>query len=45
MVLVDENPLKDISGASKVAGVLIRGRWIGPDEIKKRMKEIEAPSH
>lgn len=41
MVLVDENPLKDISGASKVAGVLIRGRWIGSNEIKKRMKEIE----
>ena len=41
MVLLDENPLKDISGASKVAGVLIRGRWIGTDEIKQRMKEIE----
>ena len=41
MVLLDENPLKDISGASKVAGVLIRGRWIGTNEIKKRMKEIE----
>ena len=43
LVLVDENPLKDISGASKVAGVLIRGRWIAKDEINKRMKEIEAP--
>lgn len=44
LVLVDENPLKDISGASKVAGVLMRGRWIGADEIKKRMKEIETSS-
>jgi hypothetical protein len=44
LVLVDENPLKDISGASKVAGVLIRGRWIAKDEINRRMKEIEAPS-
>jgi imidazolonepropionase-like amidohydrolase len=42
LVLLDENPLKDISGASKVAGVLIRGRWIAKDEIEKRMKEIEA---
>jgi imidazolonepropionase-like amidohydrolase len=41
LVLVNENPLKDISGASKVSGVLMRGRWIGTDEIKKRMKEIE----
>lgn len=44
MVLVDENPLKDISGASKVSGVLMRGRWIGSDEIKKRMKDIETLS-
>ena len=42
LVLLDENPLKDISGASKVAGVLIRGRWMAKDEITKRMKEIEA---
>ncbi len=41
LVLVDQNPLKDISGASKVSGVLMRGRWIGQDEIRKRMKEIE----
>jgi imidazolonepropionase-like amidohydrolase len=42
LVLVDEDPLKDISGASKVSGVLLRGRWIGSAEIKKRMKEIAA---
>ena len=42
LLLLDENPLKDISGASKVAGVLIRGRWLAKDEIKKRMTEIEA---
>jgi imidazolonepropionase-like amidohydrolase len=41
LVLLDENPLKDISGASKVAGILIRGRWIAKDEIEKRMKEIQ----
>lgn len=43
LVLLDENPLKDISGASKVAGVLVRGRWLGTDEIKKRMKELTVP--
>ena len=41
LVLVNEDPLKDISGASKVAGVLIRGRWLGIDEISARMKRIE----
>ena len=44
LVLLDENPLADISATSKVSGVLMRGRWIGKDEIKKRMKEIEASS-
>ena len=42
LLLVDENPLEDISAASKVAGVLIRGRWIGTEEIHKRMQELAA---
>ena len=41
LVLLDENPLKDISASSRVAGVLIRGRWIQKAEIGKRMREIE----
>ena len=41
LVLVDENPLKDIAAASKVAGVLVRGRWISHEEIKRKMNEIE----
>jgi imidazolonepropionase-like amidohydrolase len=41
MVLVDENPLKDISATSKISGVMIRGRWIDSVEINKRMKAIE----
>jgi imidazolonepropionase-like amidohydrolase len=45
LVLVNEDPLKDISGASKVAGVLVRGRWIGAEEIKTRMKTIETSFH
>ena len=40
LVLVDADPLKDISNAAKIYGVLIRGRWIGDDELKSRMKDI-----
>lgn len=40
LVLVNEDPLKDISGASKVAGVLMRGRWMSASEIDKRMNAI-----
>lgn len=40
LLLLEENPLIDISAASKIAGVLVRGRWIGKKEIHKRMQEI-----
>jgi imidazolonepropionase-like amidohydrolase len=44
LLLLEANPLKDITAASQVAGVLIRGRWVGTGEIKKRMKELAEPS-
>jgi imidazolonepropionase-like amidohydrolase len=40
LLLVDENPLEDISAASRIAGVLMRGRWIGREEIDSRMRKI-----
>ena len=40
LLLVDANPLKDISAASKIAGVMMRGRWIGREEIDRRMRDI-----
>lgn len=40
LVLVDANPLEDIGAASKVSGVLIRGRWIGDEEIRATMQSI-----
>jgi imidazolonepropionase-like amidohydrolase len=44
LLLLDENPLQDVAAAAKIAGVLIRGRWIGAEEIHKRMQDIEASS-
>ena len=40
LLLVEANPLEDISAASKLAGVMMRGRWIGRAEIDRRMGEI-----
>jgi imidazolonepropionase-like amidohydrolase len=42
LLLVEANPLEDVSAASKVAGVLMRGRWVGKDEIDRRMTAISA---
>ena len=44
LLLVDANPLEDISAASKIAGVMMRGRWIGRDEIDSRMRKISDQS-
>ena len=40
LLLVDANPLEDISAAAKISGVLMRGRWIDRDEIDRRMAKI-----
>jgi hypothetical protein len=44
LLLVNGNPLKDLSNVSKRAGVMWRGRWLGEDEIQKRLESI-ASSH
>lgn len=44
LLLVDANPLVDIAAASKIRGVLMRGRWIGRDEIDRRMARIAGRS-
>ena len=40
LLLVDANPLEDISAASRIAGVMMRGRWIDREEIDRRMRKI-----
>jgi hypothetical protein len=42
LILVGENPLEDVAGASAIAGVLVRGRWIGADEIGRRLRRVAA---
>lgn len=40
LVLLEANPLKDISNTSKQAGVMLRGRWIPDAEIKKMQAQL-----
>ncbi len=44
LILVDGNPLEDVSAASKISGVLMRGRWMAKDEIDARMAAIATSS-
>jgi hypothetical protein len=40
LILLDANPLEQISAASRISGVLVRGRWIGREEIEAKMQEL-----
>ena len=40
LILVNTNPLVDLSTIKSHAGVLVRGRWLSPEEIAKELEEI-----
>jgi len=42
LLLLDANPLQSVSNASKIKGVLMRGRWFSAEQIDGRMKQIAA---
>lgn len=42
LILVDGNPLEDITQVSKQTGVMVRGRWLDKAQIQKKMDEIAA---
>ena len=40
LILVEGNPLEDISNVHRQAGVMVRGRWLPKHEIQRRLDEI-----
>ena len=42
LVLLDANPLENISNTSRIAGVMIGGRWLPKSEIDRRLDTIAA---
>ena len=40
LILVGGDPLRDISNVGRRAGVMVRGRWLGEDEIRKRLEAV-----
>jgi imidazolonepropionase-like amidohydrolase len=41
LILLNANPLADLANVADRAGVMVRGAWIGEDEIQSRLAEIE----
>jgi imidazolonepropionase-like amidohydrolase len=39
LILVDANPLEDVSRVSRRTGVMIRGRWFSQSELQKKLDE------
>jgi imidazolonepropionase-like amidohydrolase len=39
LMLLDANPLQDIGNSSRIAGVLVNGRWLPKADIDKRLAE------
>ena len=42
LVLLDGDPLADIDNLQKRAGVMVRGRWLPADEIRRGLEQIAA---
>ena len=40
LVLLDENPLANISNTRKIAGVMVKGRWLPRKQLDQMLKEI-----
>jgi len=40
LVLLDANPLENVSHFARRAGVMVRGRWLPEREIQKRLEQI-----
>lgn len=40
LVLLEGNPLQDIGNTRRIAGVMLRGRWLPAAELQRRLDEI-----
>ena len=41
-MLLEGNPLEDVSNAARIAGVMLRGRWLPRAELDRRMEDLAA---
>jgi len=42
LLLLEENPLEEITNSRKIAGVMIQGRWLSKREIQEGLEEVLA---
>ena len=42
LILVDDNPLKDVANVAKRAGVMLRGQWLTEAQLRKMLDDLAA---
>jgi imidazolonepropionase-like amidohydrolase len=40
LILVNGDPLKDVSNASRRAGVMLRGQWLVEDDLRQMLDKL-----
>ena len=45
LVLLDANPLSDIANTTRIAGVMLNGRWMSRADLDKRLAALAGPTH
>jgi imidazolonepropionase-like amidohydrolase len=43
LLLLDANPLQDIANSLRINGVMLNGRWIGPEERNRMLGSLATP--
>ncbi|HEX6313204.1 MAG TPA: amidohydrolase family protein [Gemmatimonadaceae bacterium] len=43
LILLDANPLLDIANTLRINGVMVNGRWIGPEERQRMLTALAVP--
>lgn len=44
LVLLDANPLGDISNSQRIHGVMLRGAWYSPKDLEQRLLPLRSPT-
>jgi imidazolonepropionase-like amidohydrolase len=42
LILLDGNPLEDLTNLTRKRGVMVRGRWMPEDGIERRLEQIRS---
>jgi imidazolonepropionase-like amidohydrolase len=42
LLLLDANPLEDVANTTRIHGVLVNGRWLGPEERTRMLAALSS---